>query len=77
MIALINTAAWENRESVLFQPVLKAHPLMSFLGNHSSCNIGKYGEAMETVHQTDGQNMSTIELFSTEAFSSNPPVLNY
>ena len=26
MIALINTTTWENRESVLFQPILKAYP---------------------------------------------------
>ena len=26
MIAFITTTSWENRESVLFQPVLKAHP---------------------------------------------------
>ena len=31
---------------------------------------------MEVVHQTDGQNMTAIELFPTEAFSSNSPVLN-
>ena len=30
---------------------------------------------MEAVHQRDGQNMSTINLSPTEAFSSNPLVL--
>ena len=75
MMALINTTTQENRESVLFQPVLIAYPT-SFLDNHSSYIIGKYGEAMEAVHQTDGQNTTTIKLFPTEAFSSNSPVLN-
>ena len=48
----------------------------SFLDNHNSYIVGKSGEAMETVHQIDGQNMTTIELFPTETFSSNSPVLN-
>ena len=31
---------------------------------------------MENVHKADGQNMTVIELSTTEAFSSNSPVLN-
>ena len=31
---------------------------------------------MEVVHQTDGQNMTGIELFPMEAFSTNSPVTN-
>ena len=55
---------------------IKSLPHMSFLDNHSSCIVGKYGEAMEAVHQTYGQNMTAIELFPMEAFSLNSPVLN-
>ena len=76
MITLINTTTWENRELVLFQPVLKVYPHMPFLDNHSSCIIGKSEETMETVYKTDGQNTTTIELFPMETFSSNSPVLN-
>ena len=49
---------------------------ISFLDNHSSCIIGKYGEAMETVHQTDGQNTTTINLSPTEASSSDSTVIS-
>ena len=55
---------------------IKSLPHTSFLDNHSSCIIGKYGEAMETVHQTDRQKITTIEFIPMEAFSSNAPVLN-
>ena len=41
---------------------IKSVSHMSFLDNHSSCIIG---ESMENVHKTDGQNMTTIELFTT------------
>ena len=30
---------------------------------------------MEIIHQTDGQNMTVIELFPIEVFMSNSPVL--
>ena len=49
---------------------------MSFLDDHSSSIIGKYGEAVEAVHQTDGQNMAAINLSPTEAFSSNSTVFS-
>ena len=55
---------------------IKSLPHTSFLDNHSSCIIGKYGEGMEAVHQTDGQNTITIELFSTEASSSDSTVIS-
>ena len=71
MIAPANTITLENRESVLFQAVLKAYPHMSFLDHHSSCIVGKSREAMENVHKADGQNMTTTELSTTEAFSYN------
>ena len=45
---------------------IKSLPHMSFVDNHSSCIIGKYGEAMEAVQQTDGQNTTTIDLSPTE-----------
>ena len=70
MITLINITTWENRESVLFQPVLKAYPHLSFLDDHSPCIIGKYGEAMK-----DGQNMTAINLSPTEASSSDSTVI--
>ena len=44
--------------------------------HHSSCIIGKYGETMEAVHQTDDQNMSTINLSPAEAFSSNSIIIS-
>ena len=31
---------------------------------------------MENIHKADGQNMTTIELTTMEAFSSNSSVLN-
>ena len=54
----------------------KSLPHTSFLDDHSSCIVGKYGEAMEVVHQIDGQNMSTINLSPTEAFSSDSTVIS-
>ena len=55
---------------------IKSLPHTSSLNNHSSCVIGKYGEAMETIHQTDGQNMTTIDFSPTEASSSNSIVIS-
>ena len=41
---------------------IKSLPHPSFLDDHSPCIIGKYGEAMEDVHQTDGQTMTSINI---------------
>ena len=46
------------------------------MDHHSSCIIGQSIEAMENVHKADRQNMTTVELFPMEAFSSNSFVLN-
>ena len=54
---------------------IKSLPHTSFLDNHSLCILGKYGEAMETVHQTDEQSMTTIDLSPTEASSSDSIVI--
>ena len=55
---------------------IKSLPNSPFLDKHSSCIIGKYGEAMETVHQTDGQNATSIDLSPTGASSSDSTVIN-
>ena len=65
----------EQRISIV-PATIECLPHMSFLDNHSSCNIGKYEEAMETVHQTDEQNMTTITLSPLEASSSNVIVIS-
>ena len=44
----------------------KSIPQSSLLDDHSTCFIRKYGEAMETVHQTNSKNMSTIALSTIE-----------
>ena len=50
---------------------IKILPHTSLLDNHSSCIIEKYGDAMEVVHQRDGQDTTVTELFPTvEAFNS-------
>ena len=48
----------------------------SLLDDHSSLIIGKHGEAVEAVHQTDDQNMSTINISPMEAFSSDSTIIN-
>ena len=75
MIAIINTTQ-ENRESGTVPACIKCIPHSTLLGDHSSCIIGKYGEAMEAVHQTDDQNVSPINLSPTEAFSSNSTIIS-
>ena len=55
---------------------IKSLPHMSFLDHHSSCIIGNSRVALENVHKVGGQNMTTIELSSMEAFLSNSSVLN-
>ena len=55
---------------------IKSIPHLSLLDDHSSCITGKYGEAMEAVHQTDDQNTSTINLSPTEAFSSDSAIIS-
>ena len=56
---------------------IKSIPYLSLLADHSSYITRKYGEAMEVVHQTDVTNMSTINLSSTEAFSSNSAIIKH
>ena len=51
MIALVNTT-WENRETVLFQPVLKAYPI------HHSCMI--------TAHVSLGNMEKQWKLFNSQ-----------
>ena len=55
---------------------IKSIPHSLLLVDHSLCIIGKHGEAMEAVHQTDDQNMSPINLSPTEAFSSDSAIIN-
>ena len=50
---------------------IKSLPHTSFLDNHSSYIIVKPGEAMENVHETDGQNTTIIDLSPMEASSSD------
>ena len=76
MMALANTTTWENRESVFVPASIKSLPHLLFLDHYSLRIVEKSREAMENVHQTDGQNTTTIELFPTEAFNSNSSVFN-
>ena len=55
---------------------IKSLPYPSLLDDHSSCIIGKYGEAIEAVHQTDDQNMSTINLSPMEPFISDSTIIS-
>ena len=55
---------------------IKSIPHSLLLDDHSPCIIGKYGEAMEAVHQTDDQNTSTIKLSPIEPFSSNSAIIS-
>ena len=54
----------------------KSIPHSSLLNDHSSCSTGKYGKAMEAVHQIDNLNMSTINLSPMEAFSSDSAIIS-
>ena len=56
MITLANTTIQENRESVLFQPVLKAYPTHHSWIITGHVLLGNLGKAMENVHMADGQN---------------------
>ena len=53
---------------------IKILPCPSFLDDHNPCIVGKYGEAMEDVHQTDGHNMTAINLSPMEASSSDSTI---
>ena len=62
MITLINTTTWENRESALFQPVLKAYP------THHSWII--------TAHVSLGNMEKQWKLFSRQMDRTPQQLLN-